>query len=112
MLHVSVVAVPTTIGVLLLVGFIGNLIVIYVTITTKRVAKHPLHSLLVLNLAVADLVYLFSSAPYQERLAVYCIYFAYLRVIVFLPVGFTPFSCLGSKHNTARAYRVYITDPN
>jgi len=53
------------IGLLLTIGLLGNVLVVYVSMTTKRIVKHPVHSLLVLNLAVADLIYLMASAPYQ-----------------------------------------------
>ncbi|CAK8694875.1 unnamed protein product [Clavelina lepadiformis] len=59
------VVVPVVISILLLLGLVGNFLVIFVTFKTERVIKHPVHSMLVMNLAVADLVYLLSSAPYQ-----------------------------------------------
>ena len=59
------VVTPIVFGTLLFLGLFANAFVAYVTITTKRISKHPLHSLLVLNLAAADLLYLFSSALYQ-----------------------------------------------
>jgi len=64
---VAEVTTPIIFGILLLLGLFANVFVAYVTITTKRIIKHPLHSLLVLNLAAADLLYLFSSALYQVK---------------------------------------------
>ena len=66
--NVLEVATPIVFGILLFLGFLANIFVAYVTITTKRLSMHPLHSLLVLNLAAADVLYLFSSALYQVNL--------------------------------------------
>ena len=63
--EVTKYVVPIVISLLLAVGLFGNILVVYVSVTTQRVVKHPVHSLLVLNLAVADLIYLLASAPYQ-----------------------------------------------
>ncbi|XP_078483758.1 galanin receptor type 1-like [Ciona intestinalis] len=59
------IVIPIVIGVVLFIGLVGNSLVIYVTVTTQRAIKHPVHSMLVLNLAAADLTYLIASAPYQ-----------------------------------------------
>ena len=66
--HLSVVAAMVAqivIGSLLGVGLIGNGLVIYISATSDRIINQPVHSLLVVNLAVSDLIYLVSSAPYQ-----------------------------------------------
>ena len=68
---VASVVTPMTIGTLLIVGAIGNVAVVYVTVTTRRIIKHPIHSMLVLNLAVSDLTYLVSSAPYEVGKAIF-----------------------------------------
>ena len=59
------VTIPIVITSLLVVGVLGNSLVIWVTFTTERVIKHRVYSILVVNLAVADLIYLLASGPYQ-----------------------------------------------
>ena len=58
---------PLVFSLLFVIGTLGNILVAYVTLTpsTNRFTTRPIHSMLVLNLAAADLVYLVSSLPYQ-----------------------------------------------
>ena len=64
---IAALVAQTVIGSLLGIGLIGNSLVIYISATSDRIINQPVHSLLVVNLAVSDLVYLISSAPYQVR---------------------------------------------
>ena len=57
------IVVPTVFTILLLIGLAANSLVVYVTIATNRAAKHPIHSIFVLNLAVADVLFLIVSGP-------------------------------------------------
>lgn len=54
-------------AILLVLGLVANFLVVYVTIVTKRAAKHPIHSIFVLNLAISDVIFLVISAPYWVR---------------------------------------------
>lgn len=65
MMMVTNVVIPVIIAIILVFGLIGNALVVYVTIITKRTAKHPIHSLFVLNLAAADVLFLLVCAPYR-----------------------------------------------
>jgi len=62
---VAALVAQIVIGSLLGIGLIGNGLVIYISATSDRIINQPVHSLLVVNLAASDLVYLISSAPYQ-----------------------------------------------
>ena len=55
------VAVPTLFGLIVLVGFIGNLVVVLVVSLYRRARTAT--SLLMLNLAVADLVFIIVCVP-------------------------------------------------
>jgi len=57
-----------TISALLAIGVLGNVLVILVSIRSKRFQNSYVHTWLVLNIAVADLCYLVVSAPYYVSL--------------------------------------------
>lgn len=56
-------------AVLLVLGLAANFLVVYVTVVTNRAAKHPIHSIFVLNLAISDVIFLVISGPYWVRFA-------------------------------------------
>nr|XP_039248588.1 galanin receptor type 1-like [Styela clava] len=62
--RVANIVIPVVIIILLVLGIITNVLVVYVTVVTNRTAKHPIHSIFVLNLAVSDVMFLLVSGPY------------------------------------------------
>jgi len=53
----------------MIVGVIGNVLVIIVSITSQRIVQAPVCSALVISIAVADLIYLVFNAPYSVRVS-------------------------------------------
>ena len=70
--RVLAITTPISFASLFFIGIVGNILVAYVTLspTSNRFTTRPIHSVLVLNLAAADLVYLLSSLPYQVSILV------------------------------------------
>jgi len=62
------ILIPVTISVLLATGVVGNVLVILVSIRSKKFQNSSVHTWLVLSIAMADLCYLIISAPYYVSL--------------------------------------------
>jgi len=52
------------VGILLAIGAIGNILIVVVSIKSKRAQRKFAHAWLIFNLAIADLTYLIINAPY------------------------------------------------
>jgi len=53
----------------MIVGVVGNVLIIIVSLTSPRVIQTPVYNGLVLSIAVADLIYLIFNASYAVRVS-------------------------------------------
>jgi len=56
--------IPTVVGILLAIGAIGNILVIVVSIKSKRAQRKFAHTWLIFNIAIADFTYLIITGLY------------------------------------------------